>query len=236
MAGVIDAEWWEYDSADEMAEAVAGDIAYIIGQALSARGRAMVAFPGGSTPVPALTKLAGMPIEWADVTILPTDDRLVPVTDPLSNAGMLARLFLPKKARVVPLTAGEADPVAAGRAADERLADLEWPLDVAWLGVGEDGHTASIFPGPDFDAAIAGPRARRAVGVRPDPLPAAAPVPRVTLTGPTLASARTVTLVISGKAKRQLVEKALKQGATSPLPIGRLLAELDMDIDVHWCP
>jgi 6-phosphogluconolactonase len=74
------------------------------------------------------------------------------------------------------------------------------------------------------------------VGVRPDPLPASAPVPRVTLTGPTLASARTVTLVISGKAKRQLVEKALKQGAASPLPIGRLLAELDMDIDVHWCP
>jgi 6-phosphogluconolactonase len=233
---VIDAEWWEYDDAEEMAEAVAGDIAYIIGQALEARGRAMVAFPGGNTPVPALKLLAAMPIEWADVTILPTDDRLVPVTDKLSNAGMLARLFLPKKARVVPLTAGESDPVAAGRAADERIADFEWPLDVAWLGVGEDGHTASIFPGKDFEAAIAGPKARRALGVRPDPLPADAPVPRVTLTGPTLASARTVTLVLQGKAKRKVVEQALKQGASSTLPIGRLLAELDMDIDIHWCP
>jgi 6-phosphogluconolactonase len=233
---VIDAEWWDYDDADEMAEAVAGDIAYIIGQALEARGRAMVAFPGGTTPQPALRLLADMKIEWSDVTILPTDDRLVPVTDPLSNAGMLARLFLPKKARVVPLTAGEKDPVAAGRAADERIADFEWPLDVAWLGVGEDGHTASIFPGPDFDAAVAGPRARRAIGVRPDPMPANAPVPRVTLTGPTLVSARTVTLVLQGKAKRKVVEQALKQGASSPLPIGRLLAELDMDIDIHWCP
>jgi 6-phosphogluconolactonase len=233
---VIDAEWWEYEDAEEMAEAVAGDIAYIIGQALEARGRAMVAFPGGNTPLPALKLLADMPIEWADVTILPTDDRLVPVTDKLSNAGMLARLFLPKKARVVPLTAGETDPVAAGRAADERIADFEWPLDVAWLGVGEDGHTASIFAGKDFEAAIAGPKARRAIGVRPDPLPADAPVPRVTLTGPTLAAARTVTLVLSGKAKRKLVEEALKQGASSTLPIGRLLAELDMDIDIHWCP
>ncbi|MBU6166895.1 MAG: 6-phosphogluconolactonase [Alphaproteobacteria bacterium] len=233
---MIDAEWWDYDDADEMAEAVAGDIAYIIGQALEARGRALVAFPGGSTPLPALKLLAGMKIEWADVTILPTDDRLVPVTDPLSNAGMLARLFLPKKARVLPLTAGESDHVAAGRAADERIADLDWPLDVAWLGVGEDGHTASIFPGPDFEAAIAGPRARRALGVRPDPLPANAPVPRVTLTAPTLVSARTVTLVLQGKAKRTLVEKALKQGSSSTLPIGRLLAELEMDIDIHWCP
>ena len=113
---MIDAEWWEYDDADEMAEAVAGDIAYIIGQALEARCRALVAFPGGATPLPALKLLADMKIEWADVTILPTDDRLVPVTDKLSNAGQLARLFLPKKARVVPLTAGESDPVAAGRA------------------------------------------------------------------------------------------------------------------------
>ncbi len=233
---MIDAEWWEYDEPEEMAEAVAGDIGYIIGQALEARGRAMVAFPGGNTPLPALKLLADMPIEWADVTILPTDDRLVPVTDKLSNAGMLARLFLPKKARVVPLTAGESDWQAAGRAADERIADFEWPLDVAWLGVGEDGHTASIFPGKDFEAAIAGPKARRAIGVRPDPLPADAPVPRVTLTGPTLATARTVTLVISGKAKRKIVEQALKQGASSTLPIGRLLAELDMDIDIHWCP
>jgi len=107
---------------------------------------------------------------------------------------------------------------------------------VAWLGVGEDGHTASIFPGPDFDAAIAGPKARRALGVRPDPLPTNAPVNRVTLTGPTLVTARTVTLVLQGKAKRKVVEQALKQGASSTLPIGRLLAELDMDIDIHWCP
>jgi 6-phosphogluconolactonase len=232
---VIDAEWWDYEDDDEMAEAVAGDIAYIIGQALEARGRALVAFPGGNTPLKALKLLADMKIEWADVTILPTDDRLVPVTDKLSNAGMLARLFLPKKARVLPLTAGESDPVAAGRAADERIADLDWPLDVAWLGVGEDGHTASIFPGPDFEAAIAGPKARRAIGVRPDPLPANAPVPRVTLTAATLVSARTVTLVLQGKTKKKLVEQAIKQGASSTLPIGRLLAELDMDIDIHWC-
>lgn len=233
---MIDAEWWEYDSADEMAEAVSGDVAYIIGQALEARGSALIALPGGTTPLPALKLLAEAPIEWRDVTILPTDDRLVPPTDPLSNVGMLARLFLPKKARVLPLCAGETDPAAAGRAADERIADLPFPLDVAWLGVGEDGHVASIFPGPDFDAALNGPKARRAIGVRPDPMPAAAPVPRVTLTAATLTTARTVTLTLSGKAKRKTVERALKEGAASRLPIGRLLAMLDMDIDIHWCP
>jgi 6-phosphogluconolactonase len=232
---MIDAEWWDYDDADELAEAVAGDVGFIIEQALEARGRAIVAFPGGETPKAALERLAARKIEWADVTIVPTDDRLVPPTDPRSNVGMLARLFLPKKARVVPLCAGETDPVAAGRAADERLADLEWPLDLAWLGVGDDGHVASIFPGPDYDGALNGPKVRRAMGLRPDPMPAAMPVNRVTLTKSALVSARVLTLVLTGKDKRKMVEKALKDGAASNLPIGRLLADLDMDIDIHWC-
>ncbi len=232
---MIEAEWWDYDDADELAEAVAGDVGFIVEQALEARGRAIVAFPGGTTPVPALTLLAARKIEWADVTIVPTDDRLVPPTDARSNVGMLARLFLPKKARVVPLCAGETDPVMAGRAADERLADLEWPLDLAWLGVGDDGHVASIFPGPDYDAALNGPKARRAIGVRPEPLPPEMPVSRVTLTKAALVSARVITLVLTGTAKRKLVEKALKDGAASTLPIGRLLADLEMDIDIHWC-
>jgi 6-phosphogluconolactonase len=232
---MIDAEWWDYDDATELAEAVAGDAGFIIEQALEARGRAIVALPGGETPKEALKLLSERKIEWADVTIVPTDDRLVPPTDPRSNVGMLARLFLPKKARVVPLSAGETDPQAAGRAADERLADLEWPLDLAWLGVGADGSVASILPGPDYDGALNGPKVRRAMGLRPDPMPADMPVNRVTLTKAALVSARTVTLVLTGKDKRKLVEKALKDGASSPLPIGRLLADLEIDIDIHWC-
>lgn len=231
---MIDAEWWDYEDADELAEAVAGDVAFLIEQALEARGRAFVALPGGKTPKLALTLLAERKLEWADVTIVPTDERLVPPTDPRSNVGMLAKLFLPKKARVVPLSAGETDPVMAGRAADERLAALDWPLDLALLGMGADGHVASIFPGPDFDAAINGPKARLAMGVRPEPMPEDMPVPRVTLTKAALVSARVVTMMVTGADKRRVLEKALKDGAASAVPVGRLLADLEMDIDIHW--
>lgn len=232
---MIEAEWWDYDDADELADAVAGDVGFIIESALDARGQALIALPGGKTPVPIYEKLARAKIDWKRVTIIPTDDRLVPMTDPLSNAAMIAKAFLPRGARVLPITTDKAaDHHMAGKAADARLQELHWPPDLVWLGVGGDGHTASIFAGPDLDEALNGPRARRAVGVLPDPMPAEAPVARVTLTKAAIISARTLMLVVTGADKRTLLERAIKDGASSALPIGRVLADADQAIDIHW--
>lgn len=232
---MIEAEWWDYDDAEELAAAVAGDVGFIIESALDARGQALIALPGGKTPIPIYEKLAKAKIDWKKVTIIPTDDRLVAMTDPLSNAAMIAKAFLPRGARVLPITTDKAaDHRMAGRAADARLQELHWPLDLVWLGVGTDGHAASIFPGPDLDEALNGPKARRAVGVLPDPLPAEAPVARVTLTKAAIISARTLMLVVTGQDKRTLLERAIKDGASSNVPIGRILAEADQAIDIHY--
>ena len=231
----IEAEWWDYDDADEMAEAVAGDVGFIIDAALDARGSAIVALPGGTTPRAALALLAKQSRKWRDVTIVPTDDRIVEVTSDLSNVATLAKLFLPLGARVVPLTgATAADYRMSGKAADARLQDLPWPLDLVWLGMGEDGHTASIFPGPDLDEALNGPRERRALGVMPDPLPPEAPVARVTLSKAAILSARSLTIAIAGQAKRDMLERALADGALSHVPIGRVLGDSDLAVDIHW--
>jgi 6-phosphogluconolactonase len=232
---MIEAEWWDYDDIGELAEAVAGDVGFIIESALDARGQALIALPGGTTPAPIYARLADAPIKWKNVTIIPTDDRLVPVDNPLSNAAMLAKAFMPKGARVLPIGSDNADHKAAGNAADARLQDLHWPPDLVWLGVGRDGHTASIFAGPDLDDALNAPKARRAVGVMPDPLPPEAPVARVTLTRQSIIAARTAMLVLTGADKRALVEQAIKDGPLSPLPVGRVLAEADQAIDIHWC-
>ena len=233
---MIEAEWWEYDSLDELADAVAGDVGFIIDSAVDARGASLIAVPGGSTGPAVFANLAAQKLPWKKVTIVPTDDRLVPMDDERSNVRAIAKSFLPLGARVIPIAADIADYRLAGNSADARLQDLPWPPDLVWLGMGKDGHTASIFAGPDLQAALDAPKARRAIGVMPDPLPAEAPVPRVTLTRAAILSARTVTITITGDEKRTLLEQAIADGQSSRLPIGRVLAEIDQPIDIHWAP
>ena len=232
----IEAEWWDYEDTDELAEAIAGDIGFIIDSALDARGSALIALPGGKTPVAALDLLAAQKRRWKDVTIIPTDDRIVEVTSELSNVAMLAKKFLPLGARVIPLTGGAAaaDYKMSGKAADARLADLPFPLDLVWLGMGADGHTASIFPGPDLDEALNGPKERRALGVMPDPMPKDAPVARVTLSKAAILSARSLTISITGAEKRAVLERAIAEGVGSKLPIGRVLGDSDLVVDIHY--
>ena len=233
---MIEAEWWDYEDRDELAEAVAGDVAFIIESAIDARGSAVIALAGGKTPIPILQKLAEAKLNWKNVTIIPTDERIVALDDPLCNVAMLAKIFLPKGARVVPIISDKAaDYKLAGTAASSRISDFHWPLDLIWLGVGEDGHTASIFNGPDLEGALNAPAELKAVGVMPDPLPPEAPVARVTLTRASIQSAKSIVIVLTGDNKRALLEQAIKDGDSSPLPVGRVLAGLETPVDIHWC-
>ena len=233
---MIEAEWWEYDSIGELADAVAGDVGFIIDSAVDARGSSLIAVPGGKTGPAIYPKLASQKLPWKKVAIIPTDDRLVPMDDERSNVRAIAKAFLPLGARVVPIAADIADYRLAGNSADARLQDLPWPPDLVWLGMGEDGHTASIFNGPDLQDALDAPKARRAVGVMPDPLPQDGPVARVTLTRASILSGRTILIAITGDEKRALLEQAIADGHSSKLPIGRVLAEAEQPIDIHWCP
>lgn len=230
-------EWWEFDTPTEMAEQAAGDIGFVIESAIEAHGNARIALPGGRTPEPVFKALlASDTIEWPKVTIIPTDDRLVPLDDELSNHGLLKRFFGHRGAEIVSLVDESAlgDRQEAGRLADERLRLIDWPLDLVWLGMGTDGHTASLLAGPDLDRALSGPKERRAVGVRPDPMPTEAPVERVTLTAAAMATARAVMVTIAGDEKKRVLEEAIKDGPLSTRPIGRLMADIDAPVDIFW--
>ncbi|WP_221794588.1 6-phosphogluconolactonase [Aquisediminimonas sediminicola] len=228
-------EWRIHDDADAMAKAVSNDVAGVIADALARQGHAAIALPGGKTPIAVIALLAQLPLDWAKVTIIPGDDRLVEEESPLSNVAMLRTAFQPTPAKIISLTPVIEEYRLAGDRADALLATLDWPLDLVWLGMGNDGHTASIFAGPDLEALLHAPADRRVMGVMPDPLPPEAPVARVTLTRSAIAASHAIRVVISGAEKRILLERALAEGAASALPIGRVLAGLEQPLIVHWC-
>ena len=231
---MIEVEWWDYESPDELAEAVAGDVGFIIDSAVEARSASLVALPGGEDEAPLLAKLAAQSAPWKKVTIIPTDDLIVAVDDERSKIRSIAKNFLPLGARVFPVVSGGADDYRlAGNAADARLQDLPWPPDLVWLGMGDEGDTAGLFAGPDLHAALDAPKARRAIGVMPEGGDGMA---RVSLTRAAILSARTILITVTGQAKRELLEGAIADGHSSKLPIGRVLAEVEQPIDIHWCP
>ena len=167
-----------------------------------------ITVPGGSTPFPILERLAAMDLDWRRVTVWPGDDRQVPEDHPASNTGKIRALLEPAGAEVVALTVMEQVPHFA----------------VAWLGMGADGHIASLFPNTD-------PRAddrQRIRTLTPDPLPPEAPFDRITLTIPALLDSGELVFVVRGGEKRALFEAAAR--SENDLPIARLLAAADQPV------
>ncbi len=227
------ARWHIHKDAATLNASVADAIAVAISSAIALRSKALIAVPGGKTPGPIFTDLATRDVNWAQVTLIPGDERLVADDSPLCNYSLISNVFLPLGATVLPLVNGPAEKVAAAAAlaANADLDSLDWPADLVWLGMGGDGHTASIFPGPDLHTALFSPA--HFVGVTPDPLPLEAPVSRLTLTAAEIARARSLLVVITGAAKRAVLESALADGEASLFPIGKVLAGA-ASVDIHW--
>ncbi len=222
-------EWWDFDDSAEMIEAIASDIQFIIESALDARGDALLALPVSDEAMPVLEALAEKQIKWKHVTIIPTDDLLIPLDDPRSHVKTLAQLFLTRGARVLPLAPDHEDYHMAGAAADARLRDTKWPADLVWLGMGEGGSTAGIMESADMEEALDGPPEKLVVGLLPDD----GDTPLVTLTKAAICEARTVIVLLKGAENQSLLETEIEQGATSMAPIGRIFADLAVPVDIY---
>lgn len=224
-------EWWEFDTAAEMAEQAAGDIGFVVESAIEAHGDARLALPGEEGLDPVFSALAtSTAFDWSKVSLVPTADRLVGLSARDSRYRMLEGWFARKGAEILSLVDESAlgDAAEAARLADARLSLLRWPLDLVCLGMDEEGGTAGLVGGADIERILNAPRERRAVAVK------GAGGDLVTLSAPTLVAARTVMIVISGTAKRKVLERAIREGPLSSAPIGRLLGALDSPVDIFW--
>lgn len=199
---MAEVEWWEHEDVAAMAHELAGDLAFILAQAIEANGRALAVLPVSPRLAGLLAALAEQQLPWDKVTVMPTDD-----DDRGTKASALKALF-----GGLGCTVGDLGGV-------QRMAS---PPDLVWLAPGPDGQVAGLMPGPGLVAALTTPR----------------PVVELPggcgLSGSAIRAARAIAITLVGGPDQAGVEAAIADGAGSRAPIGRLLAECEQAIDIHF--
>jgi 6-phosphogluconolactonase len=210
-----------FADAEALARALAHGVAAWLSAAVKSKGSAVLAVSGGTTPQRFFDTLSREPVDWGKVTVTLVDERQVDESSPRSNARLVKASLLQNAAaaaRFVPLYQNPA------------AADVP-PFDVVVLGMGDDGHTASFFPGGDT---LAGALAMDAPAILPISAPGSVE-PRLTFTLPRLLAARHLVLHIQGVAKEETLMKALGHGPIKDMPI-RAVLRASHELDVYWCP
>ncbi|MEM8789362.1 MAG: 6-phosphogluconolactonase [Pseudomonadota bacterium] len=220
-----------YPDRDSQARDLAEIVARELVEAVVAKGGATLAVPGGTTPAPFLKLLAQTQMDWAKIRVMLTDERFVPESSDRSNTRLIKQTLLQgpaAAARFVPFYApGEApEPVIEALRADVGAA---LPLDVCVLGMGEDMHTASLFPGADNLEAALKPVAPVLMAMRAP----GAPEPRMTLSGPVLRAAGALHLLITGEGKKMALERAMADGPVVEAPVRAVLTG-PTPVTVHY--
>ncbi len=219
----------ESASRGALTQAAAAQIAEALKAGIAARGTGVAALSGGSAEA-AYVQLAQMPLDWPRVRFALVDERFVPPEHAASNEGMLRRVLAPalaQGAQIVSMYAARGNAEAAAAHADALYAPLH--IDIALMGMGTDGHTASWFPGSAELSAALDPNSKRSILAAHAPQ-AAGTSERLTLTLPALARAQRLVLLISGAEKRARLEQALRD---DDAPVAALFKS-PLNTEVLW--
>jgi len=211
-----------FESRGSLSSALATDVANALQHHVRTKGSYCLAVSGGSTPKLFFETLTRFDVPWSRVTITLVDERQVPETDPRSNARLVRDNLLQNSAagaQFVPLF-------------DNPEAENVGTLDVVVLGMGNDGHTASFFPGGDNLGEALNPKTGKRIVTMSAP---AAGEPRLTFTLPALLDASLLCLHIEGQEKRDVLNKALGEGPAEAMPV-RAVLRSKKPLTLYWCP
>jgi 6-phosphogluconolactonase len=225
-----------FPNAAALTEALAADIAASLEDGLRAGRSASLVVAGGRSPVALFEKLSGIALDWRRVWVTLTDERWIEATASDSNERLVREHLLRNaaaKANFVGLKCGAADPAGGAASSWSAIAQLPRPFDYVLLGMGDDGHTASLFPdSPELGVALDPLQPPGFVGM-------IAPVPpraRLSLNLSALLDSRRIALLIVGSSKWATYERAAMSGPVAEMPVRALLRQHRVPVAVYWAP
>lgn len=225
-----------FQSPEELAEKLAKEISNILQRAIEEKNHAVLVVSGGRSPKPLFIQLAQQVIAWDKVTITLADERWVEPTDPASNEQMVRTYLLQNKAkhtRFIGLKNQSATAKDGEKKCNQILSNLPRPFDVVILGMGTDGHTASLFPyAPTLKEAINCRAGTYCLAIQPEP----GALERMTMTAPSLLDTEQIFLHITGQDKKDVLKKALQQGSVLEMPIRAFLNQDKTPVQIYWAP
>ena len=229
-------EFKEFKDSSTLVAVLAAQVAELLRIGIKERGKASLVVSGGSTPVPFFAALSELALDWQQVTITLADERWVDPAAADSNERLVRVHLLQNRAeaaRFVGLKTGAATAVQGEKECADRLALLPMPFDALILGMGNDGHTASLFPqARRLGEALALDSGKLCLAITPP----AAPHERMSLTLPALLHSRQIILHLVGIGKREVYEKAMANGPVTEMPIRAVLGQTAAPVTVFWAP
>ncbi|MDZ7823584.1 MAG: 6-phosphogluconolactonase [Ahrensia sp.] len=225
-----------YGNSDLLAEAMASKISGLLAGAIAARGQAVLAVSGGSTPKKFFDAISHTDIDWSRVTILLVDERIVAPTHERANARLVRDNLLRNraaKANLIPYVVDAGEPEDCASASGQFFSDAIAHIDALVLGMGTDGHTASFFPGGDNLASATKRNGKHTVlAMRAS----GAGEPRLTLTLPVILSAHYIAIHIEGDEKMGVFDEALSGDDEAAMPVRSVLHNASKPLNLFWAP
>jgi 6-phosphogluconolactonase len=224
---------------EELYQAVTSRIAELLKEAVEKNSKASFIVPGGTTPAPVFEKLSTLTLPWSNISVSPSDERWIDVELEQSNENLIKNTLLINQAADANFVAlkNMAETALLGEKATEKnLKDLKRPSAVTILGMGPDGHVASLFPGcPQIDDALDLNSKKSCIAIDAKGCSVAGSyTERMSLTLASLIDSDLVILLFTGQEKLDVLNQAMRDRKRSNLPIAALLAQSKTPVEVYW--
>jgi len=225
----------EYSSSEQLTQDMVNHIVTELNKGITKRGVASIAVSGGKTPIPLFNLLSKQNLPWSKVYITLVDDRWVDSTDDASNEKLVLTHLLQNEATLanfIGLKNNALTPFEGELATQEKLTEIPMPFDVVILGMGEDGHTASLFPhAENLSAGLNMHSNKVVVGMTP----LTAPLDRITLTLPAILNSQNIYLHLVGNSKKTVLAQALDGKDIVAMPVRAILHQDKVNVVGFWC-